>query len=176
MSFAVLALNVSSADIDIAQGLRGTAARFPPHVTLVPRFATRSAMAVRKGAQRWRRALSPRLSLAGLSIELRGLRRIAPDLAWYECERGCRGRTELERLHRTALSELLDDGLGGPDPGIILDSYRPHLTLWWRASSPGPSLFPPTLLVHPTSVCIYRYGRDPHRSRIARETVAEMGS
>lgn len=173
--FSVLAMDVSCAEFNLQTKLQGTAAKFRPHVTIVPRFVS-VAGHDRSGTQAaWKFAIRRLMQFDGLLIEMRGIRWIGSDLAWYECDVDCLGRPALNALHSGALEDLDADDLSLAEPSFVGNGYRPHLTMSWHAPGRCVEDLPHRIYVRPTSLSVYQYRGDPRRSAVERTSIMRIG-
>lgn len=169
MTFLVVAIDVESPDIDLSTMLRGTARKFAPHITILPRV---EATALRSRAVRgWGELLAAVERLRDEPLELQGPIRITDELKWYECAAGCRGRSALLDVHHLAATRLLDPGSRGPDPSFVGAGYRPHLTTTWHATG-GNGALPRVLHVRAVGLVLYSYKSLPWAGAVQREALA----
>lgn len=165
MSYAVVAIDV---DIDTEEApllFAGTAEKFQPHITLIPRT---------KISKRWSQETLGRTfrQLArGLipPIELVGPMRMSEILLWYECTPSCGGFRDLLGLHQEALRLLPFDLVAFKE--FTGRNFRPHLTLFWNGSVTRVA-FPPSLKAKPIALSLYRYKDDPKFSSVVRHQIA----
>lgn len=170
MTFFVVAIDIQGIDIDLRRRLRGTARKFAPHITILPRLRS-DALRSRTG-RAWDEVRAAVERLRDEPLELWGPVRIADDLDWYECASGCRGRSALLDLHRLAAARLLDRKAGGPDPAFIDSGYRPHLTTSWRSHG-RTSALPRSLKVRAVNLTVYSYKAAPWSGPVRREPLSK---
>jgi hypothetical protein len=170
MTFLVVAVDIQGVDIDLGSKLRGTARKFAPHITILPRL--RSDALRSRTDRAWNEVCAAVERLRDEPLELSGPVRITDDLDWYECAAGCRGRPALLNLHRLATARLLDEAADGPDPAFVGAGYRPHLTTSWRSHG-GTSALPRRLKVRAVSLTVYSYKAAPWTSLVRREQLAK---
>lgn len=166
----MIALDVTGNAIDLGDLLQGTARRFAPHITLLPRFPLRSDTAD-AGMRRWLDEAVADLAFA--TIALIGPREPEPDLTWYETAAGDDGRARLHRVHAALLHHALSSGLLDAEPRFAGSRYHPHMTVRWRAPDPPIRDMPARLLVRGCAVALYRYAADPHRDPVLRHSLVE---
>lgn len=169
MTFAVVAIDVSSPDVDLGPKLRGTARKFAPHITIVPRVSA-SALRARM-ARGWPELRAAVEALRRSPLELRGPTRIADELDWYESDETCRGHRLLVDLHRLAMDRLLDPLRPAPDMGFVRQGYRPHMTTAWKTGTGRGGLLPRMLRVQAVELVIYSYRTTPWAGSVRREVL-----
>ena len=166
VTHGVLALDVRSPDVDLPSLCRGTATRFHPHITLVPRFPLED---VEQSVIGWSRIVK---SLEGLhrQIGLQGPHWPEVDLCWYDCEQDVPSRAVLQEAHNTALLTATKENLLCCSPHFSGESYHPHLTIAWRHDGEIDSM-PSHLAVQGVAISIYAYNTDPHSGPVVRRVV-----
>jgi hypothetical protein len=169
MSFVVVAIDVTCPDVDLADRLRGTARKFAPHISIIPRIPA-STLRSRPG-RGWTDILAAVDRLREEPLELCGPVRVTEDLNWYECVSGCRGRPALIDLHHLATARLLEQNGPGPEQSFIGRGYRPHLTTSWRSTGGSPTL-PGVLHVRATGLAIYSYQSAPWKGHVRRQLLS----
>ena len=159
----VIALDVTSPDLDLSALLRGTASRFNPHITLMPRFPIRNLKTV---VADWTPIVSS-LNLPSHHLyRLSGPKWPERDLCWYEFGDDIDGRNLLQQAHEAALSQALHAGLIEKPPHFSGKSFHPHMTIAWRAEPQGN--LPGSLTLLGKAITLYTYRGDPHESDVTR--------
>src|SRR5688500_2262627 len=97
--FAVLALDVVCDEFALDHFLVGDAAKFLPHVSVLPRLRADQQEIVALRATVWEWEL-PEL------IELRGPKSMGRTLEWYECEPETQGFKRLAAIHSKLLASV----------------------------------------------------------------------
>jgi hypothetical protein len=168
VTFVVIAIDVTSSDVDLRSRLRGTARKFAPHITILPRVRTSELRSRAVGG--WKELLAAAERLRHEPLELRGPVRVTDDMDWHECMIGCRGRSALLELHRLVTERLLHPGSRCPGASFFGDGYRPHLTTAWHSRVAQASL-PHRITVHAVNVAIYSYQSVPWAGIVRREAL-----
>lgn len=164
MTFAVIALDVRGVGRDLNVLLRGTARKFAPHITLLPRFRAGKTME----AQAWGAQLAARICGTEL-IELCGPKWIGT-IGWYECEPQRRGWIRLAEAHGALLALMLETGGHQIRPDHSGSGFRPHMTAFWDTSEPSRAL-PDRIDVVPTAIALYEYETDPKIDPVIRTSL-----
>ena len=136
----VVALDVDSDAADLPSLLRGDAAMFRPHVTILPRFEIDADLHLNHAIERF-------------TIALEGPRRIGAELICYECLDGRPGYEALVALH-VELSGRLSNTLRPIEPTHWGGGFRAHLTLGPAIDSSSTRL-PNVLEATPYSLTFY---------------------
>lgn len=136
----VVALDVDSEAADLPSLLRGDAALFRPHVTILPRFEIDTRLQLD-------------LAIDRFTIALDGPRRIGAGQLCYECLDGLPGYNVLVALH-VELSGRLSNTLRPIAPTHWGEGFRAHLTIGPALDS-GSTGLPRVLEVKPYSLTLY---------------------
>lgn len=159
----VIALDVTSPDLDLSALLRGTASRFNPHITLMPRFPITS---LETTVAEWTPILKDLKKLKARVFQVSGPKWPETDLCWYEFDTDAEGRTALQLAHEAVLSQALSSGVIREPPHFSGKAFHPHMTVAWRTEAP--TGLPPTLTLQASTVALYTYGADPHAGTVKR--------
>jgi 2'-5' RNA ligase len=167
MIHAVVALDVELYEVEKKIPFAGTAKKFSPHITLLPRFKIARSpenQLVRHFASFAKTIFPP--------IELVGPITISKDLIWYECTPRSSAFRDLLDLHFKALRALRADDIC-VFREFIRENFRPHLTVFWNGAAPVQDL-PKVLIAQPRAVSLYQYPGDPKLSAVRRRQIASF--
>lgn len=165
MKWLVLAVDVDFRSSDF-EGLRsGSARRYAPHISILPRCHVSSSVLDRL------RKFSPEI-FENTWFELRGPKAVNSRLAWYESEFGLQGNDVLRQLHAEALSFASSVNL---KPAIehCGANYRPHLTLVSGTRIGFPESAPSRISAIAKSISAYEIN-DGLESSITRHIIRDL--
>ena len=166
---AVVAIDVAIHDGDGPIVFAGTAQKFLPHVTLLPRTPLLPGWSVGQFGRRFAKLSSALIQ----PIELIGPIEISPDLVWYECTPRSAGFCDLLNLHHRALCAL-PSAEACVFRQFTRENFRPHLTVSWNGF--GRIGNPPELLrATPRAISLYSYCSDPKVAPVRRTEIARFG-
>lgn len=173
MTMAVIALDLASSRLDLPSLLRGTARRFQPHITLLPRFPLHPEHHGRAFA---RSIADLGHALTNIALPLSGPHWPEADLGWYEPEAEGAGRALLKGVHASILREELRTGRIATEPRFSGSAFHPHMTVVWRAEAQGPEPLPTRIHAHAIALSLYSYDGDPHVDAVRRRVLVAWPS